>query len=188
MGVKAVHCLVDWKQVQAIAHPIRMRILEALSQQAMSPLDLSKVLALKSTTLYHHVETLHDAGLIEVVSERQLRGCVEKTYGSIARDFVLDRGVVKTPSECPPFDELLIATLEAALADAKEQAYAGHLGPGAVDQVRVLRKHFRATTETLAALNLAIDRVLEALEPVSPGSEDSVLTLAIHPLTKEESA
>lgn len=56
---------------QALAHPIRLQILDMLSQSAepVCVCDLEAALPVKQPTVSHHLKQLRDAGLID--SERQ---------------------------------------------------------------------------------------------------------------------
>jgi DNA-binding transcriptional ArsR family regulator len=65
-----------------LLHPVRLRIVQCLlgdRPRTTSQLrdDLPDV---APATLYRHVATLHDAGLLEVVDERRVRGATERTY------------------------------------------------------------------------------------------------------------
>ncbi len=65
-----------------ILHPVRMRILVALRGRNMTPLELSEMLSdVAQATLYRHINSLHEGGLIEVVEERQVRSVTESVYG-----------------------------------------------------------------------------------------------------------
>lgn len=64
-----------------ILHPTRMRLLAALARRQLTARQLSELLPdVPQATLYHHLGTLTRAGLLRVVSERQVRGTVEKRY------------------------------------------------------------------------------------------------------------
>ena len=64
-----------------LLHPVRLRIVETLAGQDMTPQELLDRLGdVAQATLYRHVNQLEAAGLIEVVDERQVRGGIERTY------------------------------------------------------------------------------------------------------------
>lgn len=72
-----------------ILHPVRMRLLATLARRELTARQLSALLPdVPQATLYHHLSTLTRAGLLRVVSERHVRGAVEKRY-AIAEDHVL---------------------------------------------------------------------------------------------------
>jgi DNA-binding transcriptional ArsR family regulator len=64
-----------------ILHPVRLRLLAALARRQLTARQLSELLPdIPQATLYHHLGKLTSSGLLRVVSERQVRGAVEKKY------------------------------------------------------------------------------------------------------------
>ena len=64
-----------------LLHPIRLRIVMAVAADEATTADIQQRLPdVPVATLYRHVATLADAGILEVVSERRNRGGVERTY------------------------------------------------------------------------------------------------------------
>ena len=94
MSKKETHEQVDsyqiseLDQVKALAHPLRMRILETLAAaDPMTTKHVADKLGEKPTRLYHHVDMLQKAGLIRLTHTRQNRGTTEKYYEAIAKQF-----------------------------------------------------------------------------------------------------
>ncbi len=78
----------DLEQVKALAHPLRVRIIETLaSSKPMTTKQVAEVLGEKPTRLYHHVGLLEKTGLIQLTHTRKNRGTTEKYYEAIARQF-----------------------------------------------------------------------------------------------------
>lgn len=76
-------------RVNLIAHPVRLRLLSALARRELTARELSERLPdVPQATLYSHLGILTRAGLLRVVSERQVRGTVEKRY-ALAEDHAL---------------------------------------------------------------------------------------------------
>lgn len=68
-----------------LLHPVRLRIVLATSGHEQTTAQLSELLSdVPPATLYRHIATLTDAGLLEVVAERQVRGGVERTFRLVA--------------------------------------------------------------------------------------------------------
>jgi DNA-binding transcriptional ArsR family regulator len=64
-----------------ILHPVRMRLIVTLARRQLTARQLSALLPdIPQATLYHHLGILTRAGLLRVVSERRVRGTVEKVY------------------------------------------------------------------------------------------------------------
>jgi predicted ArsR family transcriptional regulator len=75
---------VDWEHLaRATAHPLRVSILEILGMDGgriLSPSDLSQELQIPLSNTNYHVTELAKAGLIELTSQRQVRGATEHFY------------------------------------------------------------------------------------------------------------
>lgn len=68
-------------KIELILHPMRLRILTAISGRKMTAQELAKDLPdVPQATLYRHIGALLQGGLLDVVEEKQIRGTVEKTY------------------------------------------------------------------------------------------------------------
>lgn len=65
-----------------LLHPVRLRIVQAfLGDRALTTSQLRAELAdVPAASLYRHVARLVDAGVLQVVAERRVRGAVERTY------------------------------------------------------------------------------------------------------------
>ena len=70
---------------QGLGDPARIRILEVLGQKPMAAEEIAKALGSSgfkkaTTTIRHHLDTLKEAGLIEVAKMVEVRGAVMKYY------------------------------------------------------------------------------------------------------------
>lgn len=72
-------------QVRALAHPLRLRLLELFAQEPRTAKQAAEVLGEPPTRLYHHVAALERAGLIRLKETRQNRGTTEKYYEASKR-------------------------------------------------------------------------------------------------------
>lgn len=80
----------------ALLHPVRLRIVLTLLQHPMTTAEIQGVLAdVAQATLYRHISTLEDAGLIEVIDRRQARGSVERTFAVVEGTASLDADAVQ---------------------------------------------------------------------------------------------
>jgi predicted ArsR family transcriptional regulator len=75
---------VAWEHLaRANTHPLRVSILEVFNidgGRTLSPKDLSVELGAALGNVNYHVTELVKAGLLELASERQVRGAVEHFY------------------------------------------------------------------------------------------------------------
>jgi DNA-binding transcriptional ArsR family regulator len=68
-------------RAKLILHPVRLRVLTALARRQLTARQLGELLPdVPQATLYSHLGLLTKAGLLRVVSERKVRGAVEKVY------------------------------------------------------------------------------------------------------------
>ena len=69
----------------AVAHPLRCRCLAILADRVASPAEIARELKLEVSNVGYHVGALADAGLIEEVGQRPVRGAVEHFYRAVVR-------------------------------------------------------------------------------------------------------
>jgi DNA-binding transcriptional ArsR family regulator len=69
----------------AVAHPLRCRCLTILADRVASPAEIARELGLEVSNVGYHVGALADAGLIEEVGQRPVRGAVEHFYRAVVR-------------------------------------------------------------------------------------------------------
>jgi DNA-binding transcriptional ArsR family regulator len=76
---------IDERLVRALSHPLRVQILEILSERIASPNDLSEELGVELTHVAYHTRTLNRCGCLELVDTAQRRGATEHFYRTAAR-------------------------------------------------------------------------------------------------------
>jgi DNA-binding transcriptional ArsR family regulator len=81
----------DPRLVKALAHPIRMKILNILDERTATPKELAEILGLPLENVSYHVRTLKDFGFIKLEKTRQVRGAVEHHYRIAARPRIGDK-------------------------------------------------------------------------------------------------
>jgi DNA-binding transcriptional ArsR family regulator len=84
--------------MRAAAHPIRVRVLAALAQREMSPVELSRTLGRPDWSLgviAYHVRLLAAHGLIELESTIQRRGAIEHRYVATPEGRALSAAVAR---------------------------------------------------------------------------------------------
>jgi hypothetical protein len=87
--------LRELPQIKALADPFRQRLLHAFAASPQTTRQVAHCLKENPTKLYHHVETLAQAGLLKLVATRQKRGTIERYYQAAARQFSVDRHVFR---------------------------------------------------------------------------------------------
>ena len=77
-------------QVKVLTDPLRQRILGVFMLEPRTTKQVAMRLGEKPSKLYHHVDALARAGLIELKETRQNRGTIEKYFQSVATHFTVD--------------------------------------------------------------------------------------------------
>ena len=130
-----VELLGDPDRVRLALSPLRRRLLDRLREPA-SATQLAATLEMSRQRVNYHLRALEQAGLVELVEERQRRGCTERVMVATADAFVVDPAVVHaggTAAATPPQDrhaaEHLIDTAAGVVRDvARMQTAARHAG------------------------------------------------------------
>ena len=78
------------EQVRLLAHPLRLRLLEAFAVAPCTTKQAAERLGEPPTRLYHHVNAMERAGLLRLRETRPNRGTIEKYYEPVSRWFEVD--------------------------------------------------------------------------------------------------
>src|SRR3954470_15854860 len=73
------------KLVKGLSHPVRTECLTILASRTASPRQLSELLNHDLSNVSYHVRVLEELGLIELVSEKPVRGAVAHFYRAVER-------------------------------------------------------------------------------------------------------
>ncbi|MEU6003425.1 winged helix-turn-helix domain-containing protein [Streptomyces sp. NPDC047197] len=77
------------EQFAALSHPLRQRLLFALSHRPATTSCLAAQLDAKKGNVAHHLKVLREAGLVHIAETRQVRGGTEQYYQRTARHMVV---------------------------------------------------------------------------------------------------
>jgi DNA-binding transcriptional ArsR family regulator len=69
--------------VKALSHPLRVEVLNILSERIASPKEISDQLDKSLTNVSYHIRVLEEFGLIEIVEEESVRGSVAHFYKTV---------------------------------------------------------------------------------------------------------
>jgi DNA-binding transcriptional ArsR family regulator len=79
---------LDETLMKALAHPLRWRILEIVSERGEAgPVELARALDQPLATVSHHVRVLRDSGSLELTRAEQRRGALEHYYRAVTPPF-----------------------------------------------------------------------------------------------------
>jgi hypothetical protein len=88
---------IDQNLVRAVAHPTRVRVLEALQGRVASPTELAREFRESLGVVSYHTNALLDVDCIEQVRTRPKRGTIEHFYTARPRSFIGDQDWRKVP-------------------------------------------------------------------------------------------
>ncbi len=165
-----------------LLHPIRLRIVQALVGDPMTPLQLKGRLGdVPQATLYRHINQLVDGGLLEVVGERPIRGGIERTYRVVAAAAVLGDDELESATADEHFR--YFATFVGALL-ADFAAYLESAGPTlSEDRVGYRQVQLWLTDEEIDALAARLATAVQEHvdNPPAPGRRRRLLTTIVMP-------
>jgi DNA-binding transcriptional ArsR family regulator len=106
----------------AISHPLRSRCLTILADRVASPVEIARELHVEVGSVGYHVRSLWEAGLVEEVGNRPVRGAVEHFYRAVVRPHIsTEEEAELAPAERDVFAETALSIFAAnaslALAD-----------------------------------------------------------------------
>src|SRR4051812_33494880 len=85
--------VTDPDRLRAALTPLRRQLLERLRRPA-SATEVGVELGLPRQRVNYHLRALENCGLVELVEERQRRGCTERILQTAADAFVVDPAVL----------------------------------------------------------------------------------------------
>ncbi len=88
---------IDQDLVRALAHPMRVRILEALQGRTASPTELAREFLESLGVVSYHANALLDVECIEQVRTQPKRGTIEHFYTARPRSFIGHQDWRRTP-------------------------------------------------------------------------------------------
>ena len=155
---------IDQRLVRALAHPLRIQILEVLTERVASPNLIAEELNTGLSHVAYHTRALDRCGCLELVETAQRRGATEHYYKAKPHAFLGDRAWRKVPrsvrgavtaATLQTFLDKAVAALEAGTIDDREDTTLNWM------PVHLDEQGWRAVTAILAE---ATERVLQAQE------------------------
>lgn len=94
--MREIFLLENTSQVQALVGPLRLAVLRHLSQPATNG-EIAALLGESPQKTHYHLKALEEAGLVERVDERKVRGIMEGVYQATARSYWLSPALTGEP-------------------------------------------------------------------------------------------
>jgi DNA-binding transcriptional ArsR family regulator len=121
--------LIDQRLVKALAHPLRIKILEILTERVASPNRISGDLDAGLSHVAYHTRALDKCGCLELVDTAQRRGATEHFYKASPHSFIGNRIWRRVPrallggvsgATLQSFMDRAVAALEAGTIDGRD--------------------------------------------------------------------
>lgn len=180
--------LNELSQVHAIADPLRMRILAAFCRQQLTTKQVAKVLDETVNKLYHHVDTLEKAGLIQLMEKKKNRGTLEKYYRAVAAHFTLSPQLFEVrlqPASSTEVTEVMFsAALQSTLSEVKESLEKKRIR--AHDKHGFFtRLHIQTSRTNIETLQEALQKWIDTCRAANTPEGDTAfgLTVAFYPVS-----
>jgi DNA-binding transcriptional ArsR family regulator len=170
---------IDQRLVRALAHPLRVRILEELHRRDASPNELVEVLRSPLGNVAYHVRVLERCGCVELVGTARRRGAIEHYFRARPRSYIGHQDWRKVPAtlrgevsgaSLQSFAERVAEALEAGTIDARDDTTLAWM-PLAVDETGWVQVA-TVLAETLAKLQIVHDqsrkRIATSGAPLTP--------------------
>jgi len=122
--------LLDPHLVRALAHPLRVQILEVLNERQASPNELMEILDYPLGNVAYHTRVLEKCGCIELVTTERRRGAIEHFFRAKPRSYIGHQDWRKVPrsvrsevsgASLEAFVDRAIDALEAGTIDDREE-------------------------------------------------------------------
>lgn len=158
--------------VKALAHPLRARVLVALSERVASPNQLARELGEPLGRVSHHVRALARMRTIELVETRPRRGAIEHFYRATVRPVIDDAAWAELPLGTRR--SLATQPVRKALQDAAAAgAGEGFDNPHVHVSVTLLELDQQGREAVAAVLAAALEDVLKISERVRERDGDA---------------
>jgi hypothetical protein len=120
---------IDQRLIQGLAHPVRVRILEVLQTQTLSPALMARELEVPLGDIAYHVRVLVKNDCLELVRKEPRRGATEHFYRAKPSSFIGSQDLRKVPravrsaiswSGLRSFFRRAVAAIHAGVIDDRE--------------------------------------------------------------------
>jgi DNA-binding transcriptional ArsR family regulator len=174
--------LIDPRLIKALSHPLRVQILEVLSERVASPNWLSERLDASLSHVAYHTRTLDRCGCLSLVDTAQKRGATEHFYKAPPGSFISSRIWRRVPrailggvsgATLQTFMDKAVNALEAGTIDARDDTVLTWM-PLFLDQLGwedVVGIMEEATDRVLAAQGRSAERL------AAGGSSEGVISV-----------
>ena len=158
-------------EMRALAHPLRLRILEIFAEGPRTTKQVADLLGEPPTRLYHHVAALERAGLLVLKETRKNRGTIEKWYEAVPKQLVATpfaRGA-RRPENAAARRALAMSVLEQSRQELIAAMQRGGDQPALLERLIVV-----VPPRLIAAIRKRLQRAMVDIQRELGGNDDPV--------------
>ena len=152
--------LTSLDQLRALADPLRLRILSVFARGPQPTKAVAEWLGEKPTRLYHHVEALVRAGVIELTETRPKRGTVERYYRAVATRFTVADSLLATGAKHQPASGPLSGMMTSIFDSTRDELARSAAKPPPFERDSPWRGASSGSPSRIAALRKKLTRLL----------------------------
>ena len=193
LGVQQELVIGELETLRALTDRHRLQIMESFARYGGKPRtvkDVARELGQAPTKLYYHVNLLEQHGLLVVAGSRLVSGIVEKRYRPAAREFRVDKELLRAASTAGDAagDDVrrALATVLDSAADDLRAAMARDTFNYGDGRNLVSRGTLRLTDDQARRLRELLKEIVETADSNDELASDYRLTIAFHPLPEAD--
>ena len=171
----------ELETLRALSEPTRVAMLELLAEPR-SVREVAAALDVPRTRLYHHVEILQEAGLIEQVDERRAGALNERVYRVTAKRFEVSKELLTSVDPDERLEALATFVFDASKSDFRRSILAGRAT--FERELELGRSIAHLTTDEAARFAAELEALVARFDGAhEPGSDTRpfALSWALHP-------
>jgi len=174
------------EQLRLLGDPLKLRLVQAFAEGEKTTKQVASELGEGITKLYRHVDALHDAGLLEIVSETPKRGTLERTFRAIAERFEVDQALLSEAGASGSHE----AIRELLRGGESEILRAIEASDGDDENLMVMRFRIKGSTEQIRNLRKSLEDWLETVqqnqEDIPEDYEEAGAMIAFYPIIDDQ--
>jgi DNA-binding transcriptional ArsR family regulator len=170
--VKDVLKIKDLEQVRLLSDPFKLQLMQCFAEEPMTTKQVAAALGESVTKLYRHVDALFDAGLLEIIEEKQKRGTIERTFGSVAQRFEADHSLFSEDGDGDGSSAArdMLRIVEDEIIDALASTK-----PDEEDKALLMRLRCKASPQRIAELRGTLEEWIDSTAVESEDDDDGDL-------------
>jgi len=172
-----VYVIDTHEKLRVLANPLRLQILESITEQARTAKEIGDLIGVQSNTRYYHLAELEKAGMIKVVDTVITSGIQQKYYRATGRFLRLELSLlhgIQTPGSTDPAVAFIVGAIERTARELLRSFEHG-VTEQAMDLTRVARRTTRTTAEKAAAFKTQLNELESEFTALSDSDGDVTL-------------